>query len=102
MVFGGIASGGEANTYGFWFCQGFLRWGLLAAAAQIIFALRFIGQWIASERRKESVVPQAFWYFSFAGGLLLTVYALVRDPVVLVSAAPSIVIYARNIILNTK
>jgi lipid-A-disaccharide synthase-like uncharacterized protein len=41
-----------------------------------------------SERRRESVVPAVFWYFSLAGGSRLSAYALFRDPVILASAAP--------------
>ena len=77
-------------------------WIGVAVAAQVIFAVRFLWQWIVSERRRESVVPAAFWYFSLAGGAMLSAYALFRDPVILVSAAPSVVIYARNIALISR
>ena len=30
--------------------------------------MRFVVQWIASERAKRSVVPVAFWFFSLGGG----------------------------------
>lgn len=96
---GDILGGTGTNSYLYWFCRDFLHWGTLAVAAQIIFALRFIVQWIVSERNKKSVVPPWFWYISLAGGIMLAMYAVVRDPVVLVSTAPSMVIYARNIIL---
>jgi lipid-A-disaccharide synthase-like uncharacterized protein len=79
-----------------------LIWNSVAGAAQVIFGLRFAWQWIVSERRRESVVPVSFWYFSLAGGLLLASYALVRDPVILVSAVPSVVIYTRNIALVSR
>jgi len=74
-------------------------WNTVAVAAQLAFAVRFVWQWIVSERRGESVVPALFWYLSLAGGILLSAYAFMRDPVILVSAAPSVVIYARNIAL---
>jgi lipid-A-disaccharide synthase-like uncharacterized protein len=77
-------------------------WNSVAAAAQIVFALRFLFQWLISERRRESVVPAGFWYLSLAGGALLSAYALFRDPVILVSAAPSVAIYARNIALISR
>jgi lipid-A-disaccharide synthase-like uncharacterized protein len=77
-------------------------WNSVAGAAQVAFALRFAWQWIVSERRRQSIVPVSFWYFSLAGSLLLATYALARDPVILVSAVPGVVIYARNIALVSK
>ena len=82
-----------------WLSQHVVRWETLAVVAQVVFAIRFLCQWVASEKRKESVVPPSFWYSSLAGGLALVLYALFRDPVVLVSAVPSLFIYARNISL---
>ncbi len=68
--------------------------------AQGLFALRFIVQWIYSERRKESVVPAAFWYFSLAGGVLMLVYVSLRkDPVLIIGQASGLIVYARNVYL---
>lgn len=65
---------------------------------QACFSMRFIIQWIASERKKESVVPIYFWYFSLAGGLMLLTYAtLRRDPVFMVGQAAGLLVYARNL-----
>ena len=57
-------------------------WGILVGyIAQALFAMRFVVQWIASERAGRSVVPTAFWVFSIGGGLMLLGYALYRkDP----------------------
>ena len=79
-----------------------MMWNSVAATAQVVFAVRFLWQWIVSERRRESVVPAVFWYFSLAGGSLLSAYALFRDPVILVSAVPGVLIYARNIALISR
>jgi lipid-A-disaccharide synthase-like uncharacterized protein len=63
-----------------------------------MFSMRFIVQWIAAEKARASIVPEAFWYFSFAGGLLLLAYAIYRaDPVFILGQATGLVIYARNI-----
>jgi hypothetical protein len=43
---------------------------LLGYAGQILFTMRFVVQWIASERAGKSVIPMAFWFFSIGGGLL--------------------------------
>ena len=57
-------------------------WDAIGYTGQLIFFSRFIVQWIASERRKESVVPVAFWYLSLGGGSVLLIYAVHnRDPV---------------------
>jgi lipid-A-disaccharide synthase-like uncharacterized protein len=73
-----------------WLCIGFL--------AQFMFSMRFIIQWIASERARRSIVPETFWYFSFAGGLMLFAYAIYRmDPVFILGQGSGLMIYARNI-----
>ena len=73
-------------------------WVLLGFAAQAFFTMRFVVQWIASERAGRSVVPLAFWWFSIGGGLLLLVYALYRrDPVFIAGQAFGIFVYLRNL-----
>ncbi len=62
--------------------------------------MRFLVQWIASEKRGESVIPVAFWYFSIGGGLLLFAYSLWRvDPVFIVGQSLGVFIYGRNLYL---
>lgn len=79
------------------------HWDLLAAfgfMAQALFATRFIVQWIASERRRRSHVPVHFWWFSLGGGILMTIYGLLRrDPVIILGQSPGLVVYARNLML---
>lgn len=75
-----------------------LWWVLFGFAAQLMFTARFLVQWIASERARQSVMPVAFWYFSLAGGVMLLTYALWRrDPVFILGQALGVVIYARNL-----
>ena len=75
-----------------------LMWVIFGFAAQLMFTARFLVQWIASERAKDSVMPVAFWYFSLAGGLMLLAYALYRaDPVFIFGQALGTFIYARNL-----
>lgn len=79
-----------------------LIWLGIGFSAQAMFSMRFIIQWIASERARQSIVPEAFWYFSFAGGLMLFVYAVYRmDPVFMLGQATGLFIYARNIYFIT-
>jgi lipid-A-disaccharide synthase-like uncharacterized protein len=76
-------------------------WIVLWFVAQGLFTMRFLVQWIASERQKKSVVPVAFWYLSVAGGGLLLVYAIYRkDPVFILGQATGLVVYVRNLMLR--
>ncbi|MFD2175659.1 lipid-A-disaccharide synthase N-terminal domain-containing protein [Rhodobacter lacus] len=75
-----------------------LWWVIFGFAAQAMFTARFLVQWIASERARDSVMPVAFWYFSLAGGVMLLAYALYRaDPVFILGQALGVVIYSRNL-----
>jgi lipid-A-disaccharide synthase-like uncharacterized protein len=76
----------------------FDAWVILGFVAQAFFTMRFVVQWIASERARASVVPVAFWFFSIGGGALLLVYALYRrDPVFIAGQALGLVVYVRNL-----
>ena len=73
-------------------------WIVLGFLAQALFTMRFIVQWIASERAGRSVIPTAFWVFSIGGGVLLLAYALYRrDPVFILGQAFGVFIYLRNL-----
>jgi lipid-A-disaccharide synthase-like uncharacterized protein len=73
-------------------------WVLVGFVAQGLFSMRFLVQWIASERAGRSVIPLAFWLFSIGGGLLLLVYALYRkDPVFIAGQAFGVFVYLRNL-----
>ena len=75
-------------------------WLLLGLLGQAMFSARFLIQWIASERRKRSIVPIAFWWFSLAGGLCLLGYALYRaDPVFILGQSAGMIVYCRNLVL---
>jgi len=75
-------------------------WLILGFTGQLIFALRFIIQWICSERKKESYIPIAFWYCSIIGGLILFIYAIsIKDPVFIVGQSMGVIIYTRNLVL---
>ena len=78
-------------------------WLILGFAGQLIFSLRFIVQWIASEKRKESYIPTVFWYLSATGGMILLVYAIYRrDPVFIVGQSSGLIVYLRNLRLIYK
>lgn len=73
-------------------------WIIVGLVGQACFFGRFLIQWIASERRRQSVVPVAFWHFSLVGGIILLIYAIYRnDPVFIVGQATGLVVYSRNL-----
>ena len=75
-------------------------WVIVGFAGQLVFGGRFIIQWIASERRRESHIPLPFWWMSIIGGAITTAYAIHRrDPVFIVGQAAGLVVYVRNLML---
>lgn len=75
-----------------------ILWLAVGFGAQLMFSMRFLIQWIASEKARASIVPETFWYFSFVGGAMLLVYAIYRvDPVFIMGQATGLLIYSRNI-----
>ncbi|SNR38973.1 lipid-A-disaccharide synthase N-terminal domain-containing protein [Lutibacter flavus] len=77
-----------------------LIWGSIA---QIIFTLRFVYQWLYSEKNKESSLPFGFWLLSLIGSIMILIYAILRkDPVLLIGHLMGSVIYFRNILILRK
>ncbi len=73
-------------------------WVIVGLAGQMMFSMRFIIQWISSERAHKSVIPVAFWWFSLGGGVILFAYALYRrDPVFILGQSTGLFIYSRNL-----
>ena len=73
-------------------------WYAIGFGGQIFFTMRFLVQWIASERAGKSVVPVSFWFFSIGGSLMLLSYAIYRrDPVFILGQSCGSVIYFRNL-----
>jgi len=67
-------------------------------AGQGLFAMRFIIQWLSSEKQAKSVIPLAFWYFSIGGGSVLFLYAIWRQDLVFMSGQGlGLFIYLRNL-----
>jgi lipid-A-disaccharide synthase-like uncharacterized protein len=75
-------------------------WLTIGLAGQTLFMMRFIVQWIHSERHKKSIIPVSFWYFSLGGGVIVLMYGIHRvDPVIILGQLPGTFVYARNLIL---
>ncbi|HUV13901.1 MAG TPA: lipid-A-disaccharide synthase N-terminal domain-containing protein [Acidobacteriota bacterium] len=78
--------------------QGFGVWEIIGFVGLVTFSSRFIIQWIASEKKKESVIPVSFWYLSIVGSLCLLSYAIARsDPIFILSYLFNGLIYGRNL-----
>jgi lipid-A-disaccharide synthase-like uncharacterized protein len=75
-----------------------ILWLIIGFSGQAFFTMRFLIQWIQTERKKRSVVPIAFWYFSILGGATLLLYAIHKmDPVFILGQSVGIFIYSRNL-----
>ncbi len=76
---------------------------VLGSIAQVIFTLRFVYQWMYSEKNKESSLPFGFWLLSLMGSIMILIYAVLRkDPVLLVGHLMGSAIYFRNILILRK
>jgi lipid-A-disaccharide synthase-like uncharacterized protein len=76
---------------------------ILGLIGNAIFSMRFLVQWLASERQGESVIPVSFWYWSIAGSAIMCLYFIFRrDPVGILAYLPNSVIYIRNLMLIRK
>ena len=40
---------------------------IVGFVGQGLFSARFLIQWVVSEKKRESVIPLPFWYFSLLG-----------------------------------
>ncbi|WP_272023377.1 lipid-A-disaccharide synthase N-terminal domain-containing protein [Olleya namhaensis] len=73
---------------------------ILGIVSQIVFTLRFVYQWLYSEKNKKSSLPLGFWALSLIGSLLILTYAIFRvDYVLLVGHSLGAVIYIRNLLI---
>jgi lipid-A-disaccharide synthase-like uncharacterized protein len=73
-------------------------WLVTGLSGQLLFSLRFLVQWLRSERAGRSVVPIAFWYLSIGGGVLLLGYAMhLQDPVFILGQLTGLFVYLRNL-----
>jgi lipid-A-disaccharide synthase-like uncharacterized protein len=78
-------------------------WVGIGFLGQGIFFMRWVVQWLASERSAESRVPVAFWYLSLVGGLITLAYAIYRkDPVFIAGQSVGSFVYLRNLMLLSR
>ena len=88
---------GKCLSYGdaLWITFGFL--------GQTVFFMRWVVQWLASEKHAESRIPIAFWYMSLIGGLITLAYAIhIADPVFIAGQSIGAIVYLRNLMLISR
>ena len=75
-------------------------WLAIGLAGQCLFMMRFIVQWIYSERHKQSLIPKSFWYLSLGGASIVLAYGIHKmEPVIILGQLPSLLVYIRNLML---
>ncbi len=80
-----------------------MLWFIAGMVGEFVFFLRFVVQWLASERKKRTVVPMAFWHLSLIGTAMVLAYALHRmDPVFILAYSLNIFIYVRNMVIARR
>ena len=78
-------------------------WILLGFFGQFLFFMRFVVQWLASEKKGQVVIPKIFWYFSISGTLILLIYSVhIKDVVFITAQIMALFIYARNLMIERK
>ena len=79
-------------------------WKVIGWLGNAIFFSRFFVQWYATEKRKQVVVPAAFWWLSLAGSLLLLSYAVFhqQDSVFIFAYAFTWIPYIRNLVIQRR
>jgi lipid-A-disaccharide synthase-like uncharacterized protein len=76
---------------------------LIGAIGQLLLNVRFIYQWIYSEKQKDSMLPLGFWIISSTASVMILAYATYRvDPVLLVAQGMGIFVYIRNIFISSR
>ena len=79
-------------------------WKVIGWAGNLIFFSRFVVQWLVTERRKQVVIPVAFWWLSLGGTLVMLIYTVfhLRDSVMIFAYAFTWIPYIRNIVIHYR
>lgn len=78
-------------------------WYVIGFGGQIAVAVRFIVQWLASERSRRVVIPGISWVLSLGGGIALLTHAIHKhDPVFATGQDLGLIVYVRNLMLHRR
>jgi lipid-A-disaccharide synthase-like uncharacterized protein len=79
-------------------------WKVIGLSGSLIFGVRFLLQWIASERAGKSIIPIGFWECSLFGSLLALSYFIFyrHDSVGIIMTLLPVPIYLRNFYLKWR
>jgi lipid-A-disaccharide synthase-like uncharacterized protein len=78
-------------------------WEMIGFAGNLLFTIRVLIQWVASERRGRTVVPATFWWLSLAGSLIMIVYAFgCGEPLFVLGFAATLIPYTRNLMIHYR
>jgi lipid-A-disaccharide synthase-like uncharacterized protein len=78
-------------------------WMGVGFLGQFVFFLRFVVQWLATERAGRTVIPLAFWYLSLGGSVIVLAYSIFRlDPVFMFAYSLNMIIYVRNLAIARR
>ena len=78
-------------------------WKIIGWLGNAVFFSRFFVQWYATEKKKQVVVPQAFWWLSLIGSVTLLSYSLHQQESVFIFAyAFTWIPYIRNLMIHRK
>jgi lipid-A-disaccharide synthase-like uncharacterized protein len=78
-------------------------WKIVGWCGNAVFFSRFFVQWYATEKRKQVVVPQAFWWLSLIGSVTLLGYSLhQKDSVFIFAYAFTWIPYIRNLVIHRR
>lgn len=80
-----------------------LVWEAIGIGAQVLFASRWLVQWIYSEKAERSIVPLPFWYISITGGTILLAYGVYHVSLaIILGQLGGLAVYLRNVYLIYK
>ena len=73
-------------------------WLTIGVIGQLLFASRFLIQWITSEIRRQSVIPTIFWHLSLVAAILqISCFVQRAEWVFAIGMSTTLFIYARNL-----
>ena len=78
-------------------------WKEVGWLGNAVFFSRFFVQWYVTEKKKQVVVPQAFWWLSLVGSVTLLAYSLhQQDSVFIFAYAFTWIPYIRNLVIHRR